>query len=102
MSLDFNIALSGLRAGEKMISVAQNNIANATNTSYARQRVDVSASEIPQNNAGVGAQMGSGAVVEVITRIRDELLIQQSRTEAGYVGYYSASSDALSNIETIF
>lgn len=102
MSLDFNIALSGLRAGEKMISVAQNNIANATNTSYARQRVDVSASEIPQNNAGVGAQMGTGAVVEGITRIRDELLIQQSRTETGYVGYYSASSDALSNIETIF
>lgn len=102
MGLDFSIALSGIRAGEKMISVAQNNIANASNTSYARQRVEVNAVDIPMGNSGINAQMGQGVIVEQIARIRDELLIQQSRTELGTIGYYAASRDVLSNIEIIF
>lgn len=102
MSLSFDISLSGIRAGEKMISVAQNNIANASNTSYARQRVELNAVNIPGGNSGINAQMGSGVMVEQINRIKDDLLIQQSRTELGTMGYYSAARDVLSNIETIF
>lgn len=102
MSLDFQIALSGIRAGETMIQVAQNNIANASNTSYARQRVEVSAADYPSGNSGIPAQLGNGVIVEEINRIRNELLIQQSRTENGKIGYYTGASDVLSNIETIF
>ena len=102
MSLDFYIPLSGIRAGEKMIQVAQNNIANASNTSYARQRVELNASDYPIGISGINAQLGSGVVVEQITRVRDELLIQQTRTESGTIGYYSAARDVLSNIEIIF
>jgi len=102
MGLDFNITLTGLNAGEKMISVAQNNIANASNTSYARQRAELNAVSIGQGNSGVNSQLGSGVLVEQISRIRDELFIQQSRSESGEIGYYSSTKDILSNIETIF
>jgi flagellar hook-associated protein FlgK len=56
MSLNFNLSLSGIRAGEKMIQVTQNNIANASNTSYARQRVELIASNYPSGNSGINAQ----------------------------------------------
>lgn len=102
MGLDFNVALTGLSVGEKMISVAQNNIANAQNSSYARQRAEVNVIGITQGTSGVNSQLGSGAIVEEISRIRDELFIQQSRTELGSIGYYSAAKDVLSNIETVF
>jgi flagellar hook-associated protein 1 FlgK len=102
MGLDFYVALSGLRAGETMLQVAQNNIANAKNTSYARQRADVSALGIPGGNSGIKAQMGSGVWIDQITRIKDDLLIQQVRTEEGKVGYNSGLKSVLSNIEMVF
>ncbi|WP_088362418.1 flagellar hook-associated protein FlgK [Bacillus cereus] len=102
MGLNFYIPLSGLRAGEKMIQVAQNNIANAHNTSYARQRVEANATNYPAGVSGINAQLGTGVSIEQITRVRDELIIQQSRTEGGTIGYHSAIKDVLSNIETIY
>jgi flagellar hook-associated protein 1 FlgK len=102
MGLDFYIALSGLKAGETMISVAQNNIANANNINYARQRVDVSSAGIPQGSSGVKAQMGSGVWIDQITRIKDDLLIQQVRTEQGKAGYNEGLKRVLSNVETVF
>ncbi|NGY88966.1 flagellar hook-associated protein FlgK [Bacillus megaterium] len=69
---------------------------------YARQRAEVNVVGITQGTSGVNSQLGSGAIVEEISRIRDELFIQQSRTELGSIGYYSAAKDVLSNIETVF
>ena len=102
MGLDFYVALSGLRAGETMLQVAQNNIANAKNTSYARQRADVSTLGIPGGNSGIKAQMGSGVWIDQISRIKDDLLIQQVRTEVGKVGYNSGLRSVLSNVEMVF
>lgn len=102
MGLDFNIALGGIKAGETMISTAQNNIANASNTSYARQRVELNTVGQAAGNSGVNAQLGSGVDIEGITRLKDDLLIQQSRNELGTTGYYSAKKDVLTNIETVF
>lgn len=102
MGIDFNTSLSGLQAAQRMIQTSQNNIANAGNDSYARQRVDVSANANPMGVGGIGAQMGSGVIVAEITRIRDELLIQQTRSENGKIGYYAGLGDVLTNIESIF
>jgi DNA recombination protein RmuC len=82
-----------------MISVAQNNIANANNINYARQRVDVSSAGIPQGSSGIRAQMGSGVWIDQITRIKDDLLIQQVRTEQGKAGYNEGLKKVLSNVK---
>lgn len=102
MGLDFHIALSGLRAGEAMLQVAQNNIANAKNPHYARQRVDVSALGIPLGDSGHRLQMGSGVWINEVVRIKDDLLIQQVRIEEGKVGYNKGLQEVLSNVEIIF
>jgi flagellar hook-associated protein 1 len=102
MGIEFHTALSGLLAAQRMLQTAQNNIANAGNESYARQRVDASTNPNPAGAGRIEGQMGSGVMASQITRIRDELLIQQSRTESGKIGYYGGLADILMNIESVF
>lgn len=102
MSLNFDLSLSGIRAGEIMLATTQNNVSNASNTSYARQRVELNAVGIPQGTTGVSAQLGSGVVVEEVKRLVSEMLIQQTRTESSAVGYYNAKSEVLTSVETAF
>ena len=100
--MNFYISISGMNAAQKMMTAASNNLANATNTSYARQRVETVTSSVTQGSSGIGAQLGSGVVVDQVARITDALLIQQSRTETGNAGYYSAVNDVLSLVESDF
>lgn len=102
MGIEFHTALSGLLAAQRMVQTSQNNIANAGNEHYARQRVDLSANPNPSGSGGIDAQMGTGVLATQIARIRDELLIQQTRSESGKMGYYGGVAEALSNIESVF
>lgn len=102
MGIEFNTALSGLLAAQRMLQASQNNIANAGNESYARQRVDLATNPNPAGTGTIEGQMGSGVLTSQITRIRDELLIQQSRSESGKIGYFGGIADILTNIESIF
>lgn len=101
MGLGFDISLSGILASQKGIKVTQNNIANINTPSYARQEADLRVNT-SRAGGGVEAQIGNGVIVEQISRIKDDFLIEQSRNEKSLMSYYESMKDELSTIEGIF
>jgi len=101
MSLNFNTALSGLLTSQKQMEIAQNNIANANTEGYARQRLEVSSNDTLVGS-GIEKEIGSGVIANQVSRIKDELLIGQVRSEKSQVGYYDNLSKTLQDVEVIF
>ena len=73
MSL-LGIGASGLNISQTSLQVTGNNIANADQAGYSRQRVEVATQ--PERLQGSGF-VGSGAMVNDISRVVDEFLINQ-------------------------
>lgn len=73
MSL-LSIGVTGLNVSQTYLTITGNNIANANNPAYTRQRAELAT--IPEQYVGVG-YIGNGAGVESITRVADEFLVKQ-------------------------
>src|SRR5690625_590451 len=98
MVLNFHTALSGVRAAEYLISTASNNITNAQNPSYDRQRVDLSTADYMLREGSLLSQMGQGVEINKIKRIVDNTIIEQTRSE---LGKYSRNESLKGILETI-
>ncbi|NRY60078.1 flagellar hook-associated protein FlgK [Clostridium beijerinckii] len=102
----FTIAKRGLNVQQGNINTTSHNIANANTTGYSRQRA-VAETTRPFggmsrfDTTGVG-QVGTGAEITSIQRIRDYFIDYQVRSESGTSGYYTQSSNTLSKVEDIF
>lgn len=102
----FTIAKRGLNVQQGAINTTSHNIANANTTGYSRQRA-VAETTTPFggmsrfDTAGVG-QVGTGAEITSIQRIRDYFIDYQVRSESGTSGYYTQASNTLSKAEDIF
>lgn len=101
MGLNFNIALTGLQTAQKYLNVTQNNITNIETQGYARQRLETIANEI-NIQQGVEAEMGAGVIPTQVTRIVDEMLVQQFRNQNSLTSYYNSLSSELSHVESVF
>lgn len=95
-----NVGRSGLNTSQAAVNTTSHNISNINTTGYSRQRVNVVTSR-PQSNPSYG-QIGTGAQIESITRIRDSFLDYQYRSQNSSLGQSTQRSDYLSQIETIF
>jgi len=95
----FNIAKSGLYAQQEALNVTSHNIANANTDGYTRQKVNLETTT-PENSLGAG-QIGTGVQVASITRVKDDFLDYQIRTQNGVQGTYTAKDQVLSQVETI-
>lgn len=73
MSL-LSIGVSGLKTSQTMLAVTGNNIANANNPAYSRQRAELAT--LPEHFTGAG-YIGAGADISAINRIVDQFLINQ-------------------------
>jgi flagellar hook-associated protein 1 FlgK len=102
----FNIANRGMSTQQKAINVTSHNIANANTEGYSRQRAIIETTRpfgMPSlNNAAGPGQLGTGAQVSAIQRVRDSFLDYQVRTETSTYGEFSARDKFLSEIEGIF
>lgn len=102
----FTIAKRGLNVQQGAINTTSHNIANANTVGYSRQRA-VSQTTSPLggtsrfDSTSVG-QVGTGAEITSIMRIRDSFIDYQVRSETGTSGYYTSKSDTLSKVEDIF
>ena len=102
----FNIAKRGLNVQQGAINTTSHNIANASTTGYSRQRA-VAETTTPSggnskfDSCSVG-QVGTGAEITSIERIRDSFIDYQVRSETGTSGYYTTASTTLSQAEDIF
>jgi flagellar hook-associated protein 1 FlgK len=100
-------ALSGLLAEQQALDVTGQNIANANTEGYSRERAVIEtnqAIEIPALSAitGQGAQLGTGATVETITRLRDSYLDMQYRTQNSALSGASTASEVLEQAQASF
>lgn len=102
----FTIAKRGLNVQQSAINTTSHNIANANTEGYSRQR-SVAETTKPFggmsrfDTSGVG-QIGTGAEVTSIQRIRNYFIDFQVRSETGTLGYYESQSDILSKVESVF
>ena len=101
MSLNsiLNMARAGMNAQQTAIQIASQNISNAENTGYSRQRVELAASLptlFPYGNVGTGVD------IKTISRARDALLDTTYRNTAGAQAGADAASNALSQIQSVF
>ncbi|EHJ01515.1 flagellar hook-associated protein FlgK [Clostridium sp. DL-VIII] len=102
----FTIAKRGLNVQQGNINVTSHNIANADTTGYSRQRAVVETTRpfggMSKFDTVSAGQVGTGAEVTSIQRIRDYFIDYQVRNESGSMGYYTQSSQTLTNVENVF
>lgn len=95
------ISVSGINANKKALDTISHNISNVNNKNYVRQSVIHAEGNYVQNLLK-GFQLGTGVIVQQIRQIRDEFLDLRIRNEKAAFGYYTARSNILEEIETIF
>jgi flagellar hook-associated protein 1 FlgK len=93
-----NVAVSGLRAFQRALETTSHNIANVSTPGYSRQRVDFATS---QPEIFGSSAMGTGVVVQGVSRVNDELLSgQMRRASSGFtrLDAYAQKAGALNNL----
>ncbi|ATD54616.1 flagellar hook-associated protein FlgK [Clostridium chauvoei] len=102
----FNIAKCGMNVQQKSIDVTSHNVSNANTVGYSRQRAKIETTR-PFGGTGINAsvqagQLGTGAQVQAIERVRDNFLDFQVRNETAILGKYESRNKFLYEIESVF
>lgn len=101
-----NTAKSGMNVSQVAIQTTSHNISNINTPGYSRQRINQSASSpysMPGKNSNFGAgQIGTGAQIDNVTRIRNSFYDYQYRSESHKYGSTSVKYEYFKNIEGIF
>ena len=93
-----NVAVSGLRAFQRALETTSHNIANVSTPGYSRQRVDLAAN---QPELFGSSALGSGVIIQSISRYGDELLSTQMRSASSSysrLDTYAEKAGALNNL----
>lgn len=96
----FNTAVKGLSAQQTALNTTSHNISNANTEGFSRQRVELKADKA-YDYSGIG-QLGTGVKIESVVRVVDDFVDYQIRNENSTLGKYTAKSDAMSQLESIF
>jgi flagellar hook-associated protein 1 FlgK len=98
-----NIGASALIAAQRAVEVAANNVAEANNESYTRQRLTITTAQPTPGTAGLRGDGDRGMGVQVIevTRLRDRLADVTYRSEAAVSGASTARSDTLARTSSV-
>lgn len=94
-----NTGTSALNASQVAVAITSQNIANVNNTSYTRQRVNLSASTSINSN---GVSIGSGVTVSSVTRVHDEYTYTQLKNAATSVAYDTYKTQVLEEVAQYF
>jgi flagellar hook-associated protein 1 FlgK len=100
-------ALSGLMAQQEALDVTGNNIANSNTEGYTRETAVMQTNQpivIPAISplTGRGAQLGTGVSVATITRVRNQYLDAQFRTQSSSLSGASTQSEELTQAQAAF
>ncbi|MCQ2018573.1 flagellar hook-associated protein FlgK [Clostridium butyricum] len=102
----FTVATRGINVQQGAINTTAHNIANANTVGYSRQRAVIETTRpfggmSKFDSCGPG-QIGTGAQITSIMRVRDSFIDYQVRNETSKLGNYQVTSDFLSQIEDVF
>jgi flagellar hook-associated protein 1 FlgK len=98
ISSAFNIAQTGLNVHQKAIDVTSNNIANASNKDYTRQRVQISTI----GDINTTPEYGLGVKIQSIVRIKDIFLFNRFTDASSNLQNLSTQEQYLQEISTYF
>ena len=93
------IGKSALFTAQQAISVTGHNVANVNTPGFSRQQVTL-AENRPEN--GSPGQIGTGVHAESIRRAFDSFVEDQLLASRERLGEYTASSNALARLESLF
>lgn len=95
-----NTANSGLKVSQTATDVISNNIANAENENYTRQRVNIAQmSTIKYSNKG---DIGTGATVNEVIRVHNEFTFARYRDSTANMQYNSFQQGIMEEISKYF
>lgn len=94
-----NVAVSGLRAFQRALETTSHNIANVSTPGYSRQRVDL-VTQQPQNFGGMS--LGSGVLVDNVSRFSNDLLVSQMQRAASSFSRLDAYAQKAGAINNLF
>ena len=100
----YTIARLGIYASQKALNVTGNNIANINTKGYARQTVDqysLNTGGGDRNKSSLDTRIGSGALVQSISQLRDQYIDVRYRVEQANVGYSETRENALNTIASV-
>ena len=92
-----NLGARAMTAQQVGVEVTGQNLANANNPAYARQRVQLQTST--PTPTGIGME-GTGVEAASIQQVRDQLLDSQIQSESSVGGYWNSQQSALQNAQT--
>ena len=92
-----SLAARAMQAQQTGVTVSGQNLANANNPAYARQRVNFQTTDAV---AAGGVVLGTGVQVAGIQQLRDTLLDGQIRDEGSVGGFWTATQSALEDTQT--
>lgn len=95
----FDLGIRGMAANQIALNITGQNIANANNENYVRQRAEMVES-VPLDS--VPGQVGTGVKIEQIIRVKDEFSDFQLRKENQTLGYLDEKQGILTQLESIF
>ncbi len=95
-----NVAYTGIKAHEKRISTIGENIANVNTEGYHRQRVELSPIEnLAATRLSGRYRAGAGVEVSDVARMRDQILSEHSRHQAGVAASRATTAETMLQIE---
>lgn len=94
-----NTGTSGLNASQVAVSTTSNNIANANNEYYTRQRVSTEASTALDTGS---LSIGSGVSITTISRIHDEFVFSRLKDSSNNLSYDTFNKQTLEEIAQYF
>ncbi len=95
-----SISKRGINVTQAGLNATSHNISNAQRSDYTRQRIRVEASK-PLTVTGTVGQIGTGAQVAMIERVRDTFLDYQIRNENSSLADANVRQNVLSEIEKL-
>jgi len=93
-----SVGISGALAAQRGMSTSSHNIANANTEGFSRQRVDVGTR--PAQVTGVGA-LGTGVQINQISRIHNDFIASDMRTNASITSGVQINYDYTSQIDNM-
>jgi flagellar hook-associated protein 1 FlgK len=103
--MGLEIGKRGIQAHQQALATTGHNLSNINTPGFSRQRVEFAAFEpifLPGlNRAETPGQIGQGAVVERIERIRDQLLDRRIIAQSSEEGYWSIRDRYISEMEQL-
>jgi len=94
-----NTGYSGLSVNQTALSTTSNNISNASNPDYTRQRAQIVSATAVHTPSG---DIGTGAKVETVVRIKNNYLFARYETANKDLSYYKSLQENLNEIANYF